>query len=60
MMRTLLIEFHGWRGVSADRDLFVRFAVLGFVTVGISRHQLTERLRRLMTELWKLKDRDHA
>jgi hypothetical protein len=43
----LLIEFHGWRGVALGRDLFLYTARLGFLTIGVSRLLVSDRLRQL-------------
>lgn len=60
MPKALLIELHSWRGLSIGRDLFLNVAVLGFVTIAVSRHRLSDKLRALLRELTILKGRDHA
>lgn len=47
MTGALVIEIHGWRGVRRETDLFLMWVRLGFVTVGVSRPLVTERIRQL-------------
>ena len=60
MPKSLLIEIHGWRGLSIGRDLFLNVLVLGFVTIAVSRHRLSDKLRAILQDLSILKKRDHA
>ena len=47
-MASLLIDTHRWRGISAARDMFFSAVlVLGFVTIGIYRGSIFEKLREL-------------
>lgn len=59
-MRALLIELHPWRGISLGRDLFYWALILGFVTLVISRHRITDRLHALLADLRRLREKDHA
>lgn len=54
---TVFVELHGWRGIGSDRDLFLRFVRLGFLTVGASP-LLTDRLIDLHRALLRLRDAD--
>jgi len=48
---TFFVEAHPWRGISFARDLFHAFAVVGWVTVGVSRYSLMDRIRELNARL---------
>lgn len=60
MPKALLIEMHSWRGLSFGRDLFLSVAVLGFVTVAVSRDRLSDKLRALLRDLSIFKGRDRV
>lgn len=48
MRRTVIIETHGWRGISYARDtLFTRVLVLGWVTIAIAPGSIIQKLRAL-------------
>ena len=51
MKRSLLIEIHPWRGFSFGRDLFVRVAVLGWITVAVAPGSILDRLRALVEKM---------
>lgn len=51
--RTLIIQTHEWRGLSASRDLFECSVTLGAITVMFSRRPLLDRLI-VMLKLYKL------
>jgi hypothetical protein len=51
---TLLIETHAWRGFSVNRDLFLVFVVVGWVTVAVTRKSILDRLRDLTAKLKEL------
>ncbi len=48
---SLLVELHRWRGVRAGSDLFLRYLVLGWLTVGGSRFVMTDLMERLRVSL---------
>jgi len=58
--KSLLIELHSWRGLTFGRDLFLNVAVIGFVTIAVSRHRLSDKLRLLLRDLSIFKGKDHA
>ncbi|HAU29823.1 MAG TPA: hypothetical protein DCW68_06935 [Rhodospirillaceae bacterium] len=53
----MIIEFHRWEGISfaARHDLFHSCLRLGFISILISRHRISEKLRRLVNNLDFLK-----
>lgn len=53
----LLIEWHVWRGVGVERDLFLRGVRLGFLTVLVFRGSLFERLAAQLDMLRDLQRR---
>jgi len=55
---TILLEAHSWRGVSRWSDGVWRIAVLGWVTVGVSRQSLVERMRKLVAAMKTLAEKD--
>lgn len=57
MIRSVLVEFHRWRGFSRGRDLFDLAVTLGWVTVMFSRLLLSDRLRQLQAALDQLRRR---
>lgn len=46
-MGTIGIEVHEWRGFECDRDLFLRYQRVGFVTICWSNNLLTDSLRKI-------------
>jgi hypothetical protein len=53
--RSLTVEWHKYRGFSLGSDLFDHCAVLGFVTLIISKQRMSDRLRELLDALKTLK-----
>lgn len=45
---TCIIQLHGWRGFSADRDLMDCMFVVGFVTLYVSRRPLLDKIVKLL------------
>lgn len=48
---TLLLEIHGWRGLSAAGGPLLYLIIAGFFTVGFSPFQITKRLAELTQAL---------
>ena len=53
---TLIVETHSWRGFSFGRDLFLILLVAGWITIGLTRHSVLDRLRELTARLRALVD----
>lgn len=47
MIRFGLLEFHGWRGIGRDRDLFWLHWRIGFVSVALDRVSVVDTVREL-------------
>lgn len=45
---SLAFEIHGWRGFSVEADLFLKWMRLGFLSVGICRGSLIDRLLTML------------
>jgi hypothetical protein len=54
-MGTLAISPHRWRRPHIDRQLFMVFICLGFITIGLSRHLVEDELRQLRAALKRLR-----
>jgi hypothetical protein len=48
---TILLEAHGWKGLARWSDGIWRVAVLGWVTVGLSRQSLLDRMQKLVAAM---------
>lgn len=48
---TLGFSLHWWRGFSLDTDLFLKFAVCGFITFQFCKGSLADRLLAIMEKL---------
>lgn len=51
----LLIEFHSWKGVGRDRDLFWLHVRAGFVTLAANKVSIVDTLRTLKAVATRMK-----
>jgi len=54
MQGSLVMQLHGWRGFAREPQLFMTIYTAGWVSVGVSRFILSDRLKDLARQLMKL------
>lgn len=48
---TFGLEFHRWHGFHIEGDLFWKYLVLGFLTIGVCKGSLSDKLRNITKKL---------